>query len=82
MEERRRVSDTISGIVDLVMKAKGSKKGLAELLLPDTYQNLLEGLRVPDWVLLYFKLQARLPDAAWQTMLNLTQLGRSGVGIF
>ena len=43
-EERRRVSDTISGIVDLVMKAKGLKKGLAELLLPDTYQNLLEGL--------------------------------------
>jgi len=37
-------------------------------------------LRVPDWVLLYFKLQVRLPDAAWQTLLNLTQLGRSGVG--
>ena len=80
--ERKKVTDTMSEIVDLVMDTKGSKNGLAELLLPDTYQNLLDSLRVPDWVLLYFKLQARLPDAAWQTMLNLTQLGRSGVGTF
>lgn len=77
-EERGRVSDTLSEIVDLVVEAKGSKKALAELLSPETHQNLLESLRVPDWVLLYFKLQVRLPDAAWQTMLNLTQLGRSG----
>ena len=62
------------------MDAKGSRKGLSELLLPQTYQRILESLRVPDWVLLYFKLQVRLPDAAWQTLLNLTQLGRSGVG--
>lgn len=79
-EERVRVSETISEIVNLVMDAKGSRKGLSELLLPQTYQRILESLRVPDWVLLYFKLQVRLPDAAWQTLLNLTQLGRSGVG--
>ena len=61
------------------MEARGAKKGLTELLLPTTHQRLLESMRVPDWVLLYFKLQAKLPDAAWQTLLNLTQLGRSGV---
>ena len=61
------------------MDATGSKQALAELLVPETYQGFLESIRVPDWVLLYFKLQAKLPDAAWQTLLNLTQLGRSGV---
>ena len=78
-EERGKVSETISEVVNLVMEARGAKKGLTELLLPITHQRLLESMRVPDWVLLYFKLQAKLPDAAWQTLLNLTQLGRSGV---
>ena len=78
-EERGKVSGTISEVVNLVMEARGAKKGLTELLLPTTHQRLLESMRVPDWVLLYFKLQAKLPDAAWQTLLNLTQLGRSGV---
>lgn len=53
-EERGRVSGTLSEIVDLVVEAKGSKKALAELLSPETHQNLLQSLRVPDWVLLYF----------------------------
>lgn len=35
-EERGRVSDTLSEIVDLVVEAKGSKKALAELLSPET----------------------------------------------
>lgn len=78
-EEKEKVSETISEIVNLVLEAKGSKKGLAELLLPGTYQKILDGMRVPDWVLLYFKLKARLPDDAWQTLLNLTQLGKSRV---
>ncbi|XP_068739054.1 uncharacterized protein [Montipora capricornis] len=77
-EEKGKVSEMISEVVNLVMDARGAKKGVTELLLPPTYQRLLESMRVPDWVLLYFKLQARLPDAAWQTLLNLTQLGRSG----
>ena len=68
-EDKGNVSETLSEIVNL----------LEELLLPETYQRVVEGMRVPDWVLLYFKLQGRLPDAGWQTLLNLTHLGRSGV---
>ena len=55
------------------------KKPLADLLHPKTYAKILESMRVPDWVLLYFKIQAKLPDNAWQTLLNLTQLGRGKV---
>ncbi|XP_031563017.1 uncharacterized protein LOC116298634, partial [Actinia tenebrosa] len=72
------VSSTISEVVDMIMDAVGEKKGLRELFLPETYDRLLKSMRVPDWVLLYFKLQTKLPDDAWQTLLNLTHLGRSG----
>ena len=61
------------------MEAKGAKKGLAEIFSSQTYEQIFASLRVPDWVLLYFKLKTRLPDDAWQTLLNLTQLGKSGV---
>ena len=80
-EEKEKVSETLSEIVNLVLEAKGSKKGLTELLLPDAYQKILDGMRVPDWVLLYFKLKARPPDDAWQILLNLTQLGKSRVSL-
>lgn len=54
------------------------KWGLAELI-PDVLQSYLEQFRVPDWVLLYFKLEAIIPDNGWQTMINLTRLGRTKV---
>ena len=76
--EKSEVTDTISDIVDMVMEAKGSKRGLSELLSSETYHRILKSTRVPEWVLLYFKLQTKLPDSAWQTPLNLNQLGKSG----
>lgn len=56
-EEQEKVSEMISEIVNSVIEDKGLKKGLTELLLPDTYQKILDGMRVPYWVLLYFKLK-------------------------
>ena len=79
--EKAKVSETISEVVSLVMDSHGVKKGVTDVLLPTTYQELLKSMRVHDWVLLYFQLQAKLPDAAWQIHLNLTQLGRSGVSL-
>jgi len=78
-EERGKVRDTISEVMDLVMESNGTKKALSQLLSPETQARIFESMRVPDWVLLYFKLQTRLPDSAWQTLLNLTRLGKSGV---
>lgn len=47
-KERAKVSGIISEVVNLVMNAKGGKKGITELLLPDTYKQFLESMRVPD----------------------------------
>ncbi|CAH3147471.1 unnamed protein product [Pocillopora meandrina] len=77
--EREKVQGIISEVIDLIVtKSKGSRNGLTELLSPQTLTNVFQGMRVPDWVLLFFKLQTRLPDSAWQTLLNLTRLGKNG----
>ena len=79
-DEKGQVRDTVSEVVDIVIEAtcKG-KKGFTELLSSETHARVFHSMRVPYWVLLYFKLQAKLPDRAWQTLLNLSQLGKSGV---
>ena len=59
-------------------KFDGAKKALSELLRPNRNQRFLQGMRVPDWVLLYFKLLAKLPDAAWQTLLISRSLEKVG----
>ena len=80
-EKKGKVSETISEAVNLVMDAQGAKREVTFLMLPTTYQQLLESMRVPGWVMLCVRLEARLPGAAWQTPLNLTQLGRSVVSL-
>ena len=77
-DEKQQVRDVLSEIVDIVMDAKG-KRGFSELFSSEAHNRIFKSMRVPDWVLLYFKLQARLPDSAWQTLLNLTHLGKSRV---
>lgn len=62
------------------MEKKGLKKGLEALVL-DVLQQYMQQFRIPDWVLLYFKLEAKIPDEGWQTMINLTKLGRTKVGL-
>lgn len=70
--------DIISEIVTSVTVKKGVKRGL-QTLVPDVLQQFMQQFRVPDWVLLYFKLEAKVLDEGWQTMINLTKLGRTGV---
>ena len=66
--------DLLREIVDLIVKEKRVKKAVKVILSDETYQTFMQSMAVPDWVLLYFKISARLPDGAWQ-MLNLTKLG-------
>lgn len=77
--QRENVRNHISEVINIVMDSKGSKKGFSELLSSETHARVFQSMRVPDWVLLYFKLHTKLPDSAWQTLLNLTQLGKTGV---
>ena len=66
-------------MVGHVIKVKGTQNTLRALLTEEVQEELISGMRVPDWTLLYLKLLTRTPDAAWQTLLNFTHLGKSMV---
>jgi len=48
--ERSEIKDIFSNVVEMIMEAKGSKKGLSELLSSETYGCITKSTRVPDWV--------------------------------
>ena len=62
-----------------VIKVKGTQNTLRALLTEEVQEELISGIRVPGWTLLYLKLLTRTPDAAWQTLLNVTHLGKRRV---
>ena len=72
------VSKTLSDIAEKVTRNNGPVQAL-EAMLGDFAPEFLQSLCVPDWTFLYFKLQSRIPDQAWQTLLSITKLGRTGV---
>ena len=69
-------------IVDLFAEEKGVSKAVKVILSDETFYAFMHSMAVPDWVLLYFKISARLPDGAWQMLLNLTKLGDTKVSSF
>lgn len=78
-EEQQFVKSAIAQAVEIVANSKGVRFA-AELALTSELKTKQEALmRVPDWVQLYVKLEVKLPDNGWQTILNFLNLGRSGV---
>ena len=80
-EKKSEARDLLRQIVDLIAEEKGVKKAVRVILSDDTFHSFMQSMAVPDWVLLYFKISARLPDGAWQLLLNLTKLGDTKVKI-
>lgn len=79
LAEDESACNALDELVDVVSEKKGIKGALEEVFSEDKWMTYLKTMRQPDWTLLYFKLAAKIPDEAWQTLLNITQLGRSGV---
>ena len=66
-------------VVDLVAQKRGVGETFKEVLSEETLDRYVDSRRVPDWVLVYFKLRADISDSTWQTAINFTNLGRTGV---
>ena len=66
-------------VVNQIVDAKGPEEGIELILGDQTMEDFFKTMRQPDWALLYFKLRSKTPDTGWQTLLNITHLGRSGV---
>ena len=69
----------VNEIVEEVAVKRGVKRGVEELVGEETLDRYVESLRVPDWILLYFKTKARVSGRTWQAVINITGLGRTGV---
>ena len=69
----------VKEIVEDVALKKGVKRTVEELVGDQRFSLYVESLRVPDWVLLYFKTKARISGNTWHAVINITKLGRTGV---
>ena len=72
-------SDIVVGATDVTFSRLGAKKALSLTLSERSNSMLPEALRMPDWTYILLKVRTKISDSAWQTLLNLTQLGRTGV---
>lgn len=81
-ERKPEARNLLRQIVDLIAEEKGVSKAVKVILSDETFYAFMHSMAVPDWVLLYFKISARLPDGAWQMLLNLTKLGDTKVSSF
>ena len=71
----------LNDVVEQVSVKKGVKRAVEDLVGEETYSKYVARLRVPDWVLLYFKTKGRISGNTWQSVLNITSLGRTGVTV-
>ena len=71
----------LNEVIERVSVRKGVKRTVEDLIGEETFSKYVESLRVPDWILLYFKTKARISGNTWQAVLNITKLGRTGVSL-
>ena len=74
-----KAASILDEIVEEVAVQKGIKRSVEDLVGEGTFAKYVESLRVPDWILLYFKTKARISGRTWQALINITRLGRTGV---
>ena len=71
-------TSVLNEIVEEVALKKGVKRSVEDLMGEGTFNKYVESLRVPLWILLYFKMKA---GWTWQAFINITKLGGTGVRI-
>ena len=73
------VREIISKVIDGVSQNRGIKRTFAELISEDAWEKRMAEIRVPDWQCLLLKLQGKIPDESWQSLINVTKLGKKEV---
>ena len=78
-EHQMAVSSAVAEAVEIVALNKRLKAAADFAFTPEVQQKQQIAMRAPDWLQVYVKLETKLPDNGWQTILNFLNLGRSGV---
>ena len=71
----------VRDIFERVEKVHGVRKTCEELIPEELWQKRVDEMCVPDWILLLCKLESRISDDGWQTILSRTRIGKSGVSV-
>ena len=66
-------------VLSEVANELGVRKALCELVPEELWNQRVQMMSVPDWMLLLCKLESTISDDSWQMILNRTRLGKSGV---
>ena len=72
-------SNIVLRAMDVMFSRLEVKTALTFTLSDKSHSMLFESLCMPDWTYILLKVRTKISDSAWQTLFNLTQLGRSGV---
>ena len=80
-EHQQLAKSSTSQAVEIVAEKKGIRSASEFAFSPKIRHKQETAGRVPDWVQLYVKLEVKLPDNGWQTVLNFLNIGRSGVSL-
>lgn len=69
----------VHDVFERIEKEHGVRRTCKELIPEELWAKQVEEMCVPDWILLPCKLESRISDDVWQTILNRTKLGKSEV---
>ena len=75
----REAREVVVTTFDSLIKEKGVQAAFSKLFPEGAWEERVKAFRVPDWHYLLFKLKSRISDSAWQDLINLSKLGRTGV---
>ena len=79
LEENSEITNILQCSTNVLFSKLHPKKAVNVILSRESLSALISSIRVPDWTYLLLKIRLRISDAGWQTLLNLTHLGRTGV---
>ena len=71
----------VRNIFERAEKERGDRKTCEELIPEELWRKRVDEMCVPDWIILHCKLESRISDDGWQTILSRTTLGKSGVSV-
>ena len=71
--------ELIGHVFSEVANEPGVRKAFCELVPEELWNQRIQMMSVPDWMLLLCKLESTIYDDSWQMILNRTRLGKSGV---
>ena len=79
LDENSEITNILQCSTNVLFSKLHPKKAVNVILSQESLSALISSIRVPDWTYLLLKIRLRISYAGWQTLLNLTHLGRTGV---